>query len=85
MRTLVIVAVSLFLIAPPVSEVSAAANSKTQHRHAKRYLRHARPTVERQRTYPDASGWYPHDADRLPIGSAIWWDQMMREGRLKRN
>jgi hypothetical protein len=42
-------------------------------------------TVEHQPTYPDASGWYPRDASKLPFGSALWWDQMMREGRLKRN
>jgi hypothetical protein len=83
MRTLVIVAVGLFLIAPPVSEVSAAAYSKTHHRHAKRYVRHARPTSDRQPEYPDAFGWFPHDADKLPIGSPIWWDQMLKENRVR--
>jgi hypothetical protein len=29
---------------------------------------------------PDA--YIVRNADKLPFGSAIWWDQMQREGRL---
>jgi hypothetical protein len=85
MKTLAIVLFGLPLIALPASEVSAAGPSKIHHRHAKRYVRQALPTTDRRPEYPDASGWYPHDASKLPFGSALCWDQMMREGRLKRN
>jgi len=82
MRTLIIVAAALALIAGPACNASAAGYSKAQKRHAKWYLR---PNVDRQRRYPDASGWYPHDANKLPIRSSIWWEQMRREGRAGRS
>jgi hypothetical protein len=82
MRTLVIVLFGMSLIALLASDVGAATFSKTHHRHVKRYVGYARPTVDRQPTYPDASGWYPRDASKLPFGSAIWWEQMQRERRL---
>ena len=85
MKTVAAAIAAVSLVAGPVCEVRAAGSSKTHQRRAKRYYRHARPTVEHQPTYPDASGWYPRDASKLPFGSALWWDQMMREGRLMRN
>jgi hypothetical protein len=27
------------------------------------------------------SDYYEHYADKLPFGSQLWWDQMVREGR----
>jgi hypothetical protein len=24
---------------------------------------------------PSPSGWYPHDSNKLPFGSALWWQQ----------
>jgi hypothetical protein len=24
---------------------------------------------------PDPTGWYPHDSNELPFGSALWWQQ----------
>ena len=26
--------------------------------------------------------WHARDASKLPFGSSIWWDQMLRENRL---
>jgi hypothetical protein len=26
--------------------------------------------------------WYARDASKLPFGSSIWWEQMLRENRL---
>jgi hypothetical protein len=26
--------------------------------------------------------WQPHDSGALPFGSARWWEQMLREGRI---
>jgi hypothetical protein len=35
------------------------------------------------RSYPPRPDAYvERDANKLPFGSAIWWDQMQREGRL---
>ena len=80
MRTLVTALVGLALVAAP--KVCAADHSKDHQRHANRYHQHARPSTDRTPKYPDSSGWYPHDADKLPFGSVIWWDQMRRERRL---
>ena len=36
----------------------------------------------RSRGYvPYNSGYYVRDADKLPFGTSIWWDQMLRENR----
>src|SRR5262249_20885256 len=36
----------------------------------------------RSRAYvPYNSGYYVRDADKLPFGTSIWWDQMLRENR----
>ena len=29
-----------------------------------------------------AEQWHARDASKLPFGSSIWWDQMVRENRL---
>jgi hypothetical protein len=85
MRTLVIVGVGLSLFSLPVSEVGAAGYSKTHQRHAKRYYRNVPSNIDRAPQYPDSSGWYPRDASKLPFGSAIWWEQMLRERRLNQS
>jgi hypothetical protein len=38
---------------------------------------------EARRIYDDRdrTGWYPRDSNQLRFGSAIWWEQMEREGR----
>ena len=82
---LVIVAAGLSLIALPVSEVSAADYSKAHRRHAEPYYRHARPNIDHAPEYSASSGWYPRDASKLPFGSAIWWEQMLRERRLNQS
>jgi hypothetical protein len=35
----------------------------------------------RQKPAQDPDGYYEHLADKLPIGTSIWWEQMMRERR----
>jgi hypothetical protein len=30
----------------------------------------------------DAEQWHARDANKLPFGSSLWWDQMLRENRL---
>jgi hypothetical protein len=55
--------------------------------------RDARPAAKRDREVAPArvgsasdrspsQGWYVHDANKLPVGSTTWWEQMQREGRL---
>jgi hypothetical protein len=40
-------------------------------------------TAQEHRPRSDSGDAYVvRDADKLPFGSAIWWDQMQREGRL---
>jgi hypothetical protein len=80
MRALVTTAAAFLLLAGPVSDVDA----RPLKRHAKRYVPYALPYVARGPGYPQTDGWYVHDANKLPIGSANWWDQMVREGRARR-
>jgi len=57
--------------------VSTAVEAKKPAKKPKQY---AAPHVARAPA--DSGQWYPHDASKLPFGSSIWWDQMLREGRL---
>jgi len=45
--------------------------------HAKRYGHH----FAHKPRFRQTEGWYEHDANKLPFGSAIWRDQMLRENR----
>jgi hypothetical protein len=74
MRTLTVV-VAVCLIASPVY-------ANAHKRHAKMHYRQERSDVSQKPTYPERGGWYERDANKLPFGSAIWWEQMQREGRL---
>jgi hypothetical protein len=82
MRSLVAVVAALSLVAVSTCEANAKAQPKVHKHHAKWYYPDARPNVYREPKYPTAAGWYPHDSNKLPFGSAIWWEQMRRDGRL---
>jgi curli biogenesis system outer membrane secretion channel CsgG len=73
--------IAMALVAGSACEVNAAGYRKVHKRHAisHYYLRYAAP-----QRYPDASGWFPHDASQLQFGSALWWDQMRRENRVNK-
>ena len=49
-------------------------------RHCRSY-RGGRTYGYRNRTGNGDVDYYVHDADKLPIGTARWWDQMQRENR----
>jgi hypothetical protein len=71
------------LVAALAWEGAAANSSKSPKRNTKRhYPRHAAQVHAYKSKNPDARSWYPHDAKQLPFGSAIWWEQMLRENRL---
>jgi hypothetical protein len=82
MKILVGVVAVVLLVAGSAYVVNAKERHKPHQSYAKTYYGYAHPRVNHEPSYPNAYGWYPHDADRLPIGSAIWWEQMRREGRL---
>ena len=73
----VVAALSLFAC------LAGEAGAKT---HAKKHKHDAKKPASVQahssaRSYsPDA--YVERDVNRLPFGSANWWDQMLREGRL---
>jgi hypothetical protein len=80
MRALVMLATAFGLLVVLSSDISAK-----PYRHAKSYSWDPSPYVPRDLgyPYPHANGWYPHDADKLPIGSGEWWRQMLREDRVR--
>jgi hypothetical protein len=42
----------------------------------------ARADSAARSSIPRPDAYVERDANKLPFGSAIWWDQMQREGRL---
>jgi len=79
---ILLITVAATLAAGMVDDAKSADHSQGLKRHAKRYGE--TPARGTRRSYPDASGWYPHDSNELPFGSSLWWEQMDREGRLRR-
>jgi hypothetical protein len=87
MKILIVAAVAVAtvsMVAGSAYEVNAEGYTNTHKRHAKRhyYPRYAARAYGYKQAYPDANGWYPHDSNQLAFGSAIWWEQMLRENRL---
>ena len=76
MRIVVAVLAVLSLTAGLAGE--AGARSKKTHTYAKAQVR--QPAPRAAMSY-NADGYVERHADKLPFGSSIWWDQMLREGR----
>jgi hypothetical protein len=79
MRALVAMAMGLSLLASVVPDVCA----EPQKRHARAHASSSTPYVSPRPGYR-TNNWYEHDANKLPIGTETWWDQMVREDRARR-
>jgi hypothetical protein len=71
-----------FLLAALLLITASEVAAKPHHlRYTQRYLGHPAwykaPYSRSDRT----EGWYDHESNKLPFGSALWWQQMEREGR----
>jgi hypothetical protein len=71
---------ALALVAGPSADVAAKEPAKKSHKQAKAQVRHSGGEAASAK----ADGYIVRDADKLPFGSAQWWDQMMREDRAGR-
>ena len=72
MRFVLGLAVALLLAA-----LAAAADAKKPVKKHKQYAAHQAAQPARPQ-----GQWYERDASKLPFGSSIWWEQMLRENRL---
>jgi hypothetical protein len=79
MRALVAIAIGLSLLASLAPDVWA----EPQKRQARAHAPSPTPYVSPRPGYRTNS-WYEHDANKLPMGSETWWDQMVREDRARR-
>jgi hypothetical protein len=70
---------ALAVVAGPFDEAQARQAKKSQ-KQAKAQARQSAGDSASAR----ADGYVVRDADKLPFGSALWWDQMMREDRAGR-
>ena len=77
MRTVVAALCTLSLLAGLSGEASARAYAKKRHKHASAQLR--QPSAGAATSRPD--GYVERDVNKLPFGSSLWWDQMLRENR----
>jgi hypothetical protein len=76
MKIAVVVAgvVALAAVVGPSSNAGAEPEAKKRHKPAQAQVRQPAPAPK-----PDA--YVERDANKLPFGSALWWDQMLRENR----
>jgi hypothetical protein len=79
MRVMSAVLAALFLLVGVMGEAGAETSAKKHKRDAKKPA--AVPQYASARSTRSDS-YVERDANKLPFGSAIWWDQMQREGRL---
>jgi hypothetical protein len=63
-------------LAPAADAAPGAKKKYAKQRAATAYARRDDAAADRNR-----DGWIERDANKLPFGSAQWWDQMMREDR----
>ena len=78
MRIVVAILAIFSLIAGLSGDVSAQGYAKKRHKHAKAHVRQPNNGAA---TAGPADGYIVRDANKLPVGSSIWWDQMLRENR----
>ena len=72
---------ALLLVAASAHSADAQTQEKPPRAHAKK----AAPQYRAESQYAGRSrgnGYQEHLADKLPMGSSAWWEQMRREGRL---
>jgi hypothetical protein len=67
----------LSLIAGIAVGASAETPPKKRHKQAQAQVRQPSATAP----LPKPDPYIERNADRLPFGSSIWWDQMLRENR----
>jgi hypothetical protein len=60
--------------------LSTTVEAKKSAKKPKAYA--ARQVEPAARAPASDSQWHARDASKLPFGSGIWWDQMLRENRL---
>jgi hypothetical protein len=80
MRMLISGAVALAVLAGVAAPAKAESGTAGYYNKQKKKHRAFRAVPER-RTYQPESPYYEHLADKLPIGSSRWFEQMEREGR----
>ena len=76
MKVLISGLVGVSFLAALANAADAAPRAKTYRYHATQGGQgHSAGSVDR------GNGYYERLADKLPFGSSIWWEQMMRERR----
>jgi len=76
MRSVVTWALGAALVVGFATTVAAKKPTKKPKQYAARQVSHS------ARARAGGTEWYPRDASKLPFGSSLWWDQMLRENRL---
>jgi len=78
MRIVVAALAILSLIVGLSADAAAQGYTKKRHKHAKAQVRQPASAT---RNPSAASDYIVRDSNQLPVGSSIWWDQMLRENR----
>lgn len=73
MRRFILLGLSLMALFALAAEAGASDKKKKAQRHASAPAPAATPRPER---------YHELLADKMPVGSSAWWEQMRREGRL---
>jgi hypothetical protein len=76
MKTAIATAIGLSLLAGLAGPADAGPRAK---KYKSQVGQDSRASTNKRIDYRDT--YYEHLADKLPFGSSIWWEQMMRERR----
>jgi hypothetical protein len=78
MRIVVAALAILSLIVGLSGEVTAQGYTKKRHKQVRAQVRQP---ASRAQSSNATSDYIVRDSNQLPVGSSIWWDQMLRENR----
>jgi hypothetical protein len=78
MRIVVAALAILSLFVGLSADADAQGYTKKRHKHAKTQVRQP---ASRAQPSNATSDYIVRDSNQLPVGSSIWWDQMLRENR----
>lgn len=71
--------VSALLLAAMAAPADASKSTRKQKRHTSGHTKQVKAPKTEVNTQSD---YIERDVNKLPFGTSVWWDQMLRENRL---
>lgn len=75
--------VAIWLVAALLlTAMATPVDAKTARKHKRHVASHVKQEKVRKPIVDTQSDYIERDVNKLPFGTSVWWDQMLRENRL---